>query len=320
MLEHEISRVVSLRDSENKTFKEIGAILGFSERTAKRRYQAGVLAETSTELAATEEFPLVDELELPEITSRVPTLDRGLIERFTPLTAEGDAFVISDIHVPLHDARLFNLMLQSAEKANTDQLIINGDYWHQEFASSFLPFQPEANLEAERYHGNVMMKTLLGIFDHVWLTCGNHDFRLVKKTGFRYSFQECMDWMFVALTDEERSRLYITSLDYMYYWPTEDWEQPIRVCHPRNFSVQPLTVSRALAVKYGTHVLTGHSHHLSMGFDQSGTYLIGDTGGFFDPYRTEYIQSTGKGHNWVQGWWEFKDGIPTIKSPLLNNV
>lgn len=325
MLEQEIAKVVDYRDNQDKTWVEIGAIMGFSAKTAARRYASAgsTTNSSSTDIAVTSNgFPAVPADTLPaiDLVDRVPTDGFGAIARFRPMEVFGDAFVISDVHIPLYDPWLFNKMLASAEAADAKTLIINGDFWHQEAFSSFLPHQPEASLEVERYHGNTAMRTLLSIFDRVYMTCGNHDFRLSKKLGFTKSFEDCMHWMFYGLTEEERSRLSISSLDYMFYRPVVYQPRVFRVCHQRNFSIVPLATPRALAVKYEMSIIAAHAHHLAMGISQDGKHLIMENGGFFDPQRTEYIQATGKGHNWVQGWIEFKDGIPTLKSPVLLNV
>lgn len=323
MLEKEIEQVVHLKDVEALSFATIGARLGFSERTARRRYHAGLVSSERDEQVDSEEyaegeFPPVDDYDLPKITGYLPEDGFGLVERFTPMEITGDAFVTSDWHVPLHDPALVNKMFNRAALFTPKNLLINGDFWHMETFSSFIPNQPEAALPVERMHGNLAIKNALQYFEHIYLCCGNHDFRLVKKLGFKKSFEEAMDWMFFALTDDERSRLHVSSLDYMHYYPGDG--RKYRVCHPRSFSVHPLTVPRALAVKYGCSVITGHSHHLAMGFAQDGHNLIMDSGGFYAKDRTEYIQASTRNHEWVQGWIEFYQGTPDLRSPNLNNV
>lgn len=321
MIDEEISKVLELTNN-GLSDREIADIMGFSRRTVGRRRAAGVTTQEEIITGEViEDFPNVNDLALPEITGELPLFEDDLIDRFQPMELHGDAFITSDWHIPLHDPNLINKMFSRAKlSGNTGSLVINGDYWHMEAFSSFIPHQPEAALPVERWHGNVAMKNALEVFEDVYITLGNHDFRLVKKTGFKKSFEECMDWMFYALTDDERSRVHVTSLDYMYYYPEGVGGRKFRVCHPKNFSIVPLTVPRALAVRYGCSIITGHSHHCALGVAQDGYNLIIESGGFFNKWRTEYIQSTNRGHEWAQGWVEFTNGRPELIGPSFNNT
>lgn len=318
--QQEIAEVLRLRDDENLTFAKIAEILGFSETTAKRRYKAGMLlGAIESEDGELEDFPQTDDLDLPLITDFLPE-DRGPIERFDPLVAFGDAMVAMDFHIPLHDPALINRMLSCAAKNNINQLIIAGDYFNMEAFGSFLPHQPEASLQQERYDANVIMKTLLRTFGHIYFIWGNHDFRLVRKLGFKKSFEECMKWMLSGLDEDEMERISFSDLDYMHYWPDgKGTGRKYRICHPRNFSSVPLTVARKLATKHDCSVITGHSHHFAIGAAQNGWDLAIEGGGFFSKERTEYIQKTTNHHEWVQGFTFFKKGIPTLVGPVLGN-
>lgn len=312
-LEHQIAEVVKLRDENDLTFAEIGGRLGFSESTAKRRYKAGILLETE------EDFPETDEVVIPNDYEFLPE-DRGPIERFNPLVRTGNAIVTMDFHIPLHDPKLINTMLRCADKEEINKLIIAGDYFNMEAFSSFLPYQPEASLQQERYDGNLVMRQLLKYFDEVDFIVGNHDYRLVKKLGYKKSFEDCMNWMLSGLSDQEMNRINFSDLDFMEYWPLhEGLGRKFRVCHPRNFSTNPLTVGRKLATKHNCSIITGHSHHFAIGAAQNGHDLVIEGGGFYSKERTEYIQKTTGHHEWVQGFTFFKNGVPNLVGPLFGN-
>lgn len=322
-IEREISEVVHLRDSQNKTFSEISDKLGFSERTARRRYEAGLLGQHLENLVDDEikEFPEVNKIKIEDIGIHVP-VNKEHIERFKPLTRHGDAMVICDLHIPLHDPKFINVMINCAQANGIKQLIIGGDYFHMDQFGSYLPYQPEANLEIEREDGNIIMKTLLKTFDEVDFIWGNHDFRLTKKLGYTKSFEDCMKWMLSELTEDELAKIRFSDLDYMHYYSIVDNKGPYglyKICHPRNFSSVPLTVARRLADKFGCSIITAHSHHFAMGVAYNGKDIVIEGGGFYDKHRTEYIQRTTKSHEWVQGFTFFKDGIPTLVSPAFGN-
>lgn len=328
----QIEQVLHLRDDEDMTFAEIGSRLGFSERTARRRYEAGVLHRAADELGVEEDlvdFPAVPELNIVVDSDYIPE-DKLPIERFQPLTRSGDALVICDLHIPLHDPILINKMIRVAQENDIKQLIIAGDYFNMEEFSSYLPYQPEAALDLERHDGNLIMKTLCRSFDEVDFIWGNHDFRLSKKLGFKKSFDECMRWMLSELTEEEFAKIRFSELDYMHYFPVSldsislsnlgSWQRKFRIMHPRNFSSQPLTVGRKLAQKFDCSVITAHSHHCAIGMAPNGRDIVIEGGGFFDKTRTEYIQKSTTHHEWVQGFTMFKDGIPTLFSPAFGNI
>lgn len=324
----QIEKVVQLREEENMSFSQIAAELGFSERTARRRYEAASTPSMgfpfdpmlkAEDLPKDENnFPIDDPA--PDIKVKGPFVPAGSkkIERFKPLTRTGNVMVTADYHIPLHDSDMINTMINCARKNDIKSLIIAGDFWNMDSFSSYLPHQPEASWEIERYEGNYIMKTLLKTFDEVDFIWGNHDFRLSRVTGFKHSFQDCMKWALNALTEEEMSKVRFSDLDYMFY-NCEVTGRTFRVCHPQNFSKVPLTVPRNLAVKYGTGIISAHSHHCSMGAAANGKDLIMEAGGFFDKERTEYIQRTTSHHEWVQGFIMFKDGKPEVISPAFMN-
>lgn len=316
-VEKQIEKVSKLRDDKDLTFEEIGEELGFSERTARRRYKAAVISSMMESDEELHDFPdKPAKLELGQISTFIPD-GKAEIERFKPLTRTGDAVVTADYHIPLHDPGFVNVMIEYARQHKIKNLIIAGDYFNMDSFSSYLPHQPEAAWDIEHKDGNVVMKTLLKTFDEIDVIWGNHDFRLTKAIGFKHSFTECMKWALSSLTESEMSRVRFSDLDYMHYFPMET--QAFRICHPKNFSSEPLTVPRKLAPKYDVGIISAHSHHCAMGVASNGKDIILEPGGFFDKSRTEYIQKTSTYHDWVQGFAAFKDGIAELISPIFGN-
>lgn len=321
LVQQEMAQVVQLKDERNFTFEQIGEELNFSERTARRRYEAALLNNAVDGLLADGtlgDFPRVPEIELKRIRNFIDE-DKFEIERFKPLVAVGDAIVTSDFHIPLHDPGFINAMINAARKHKIKKLIIGGDYFNMEDFSSYPPPQPEAAINVERRDGNLIMKTLLRTFDEIWFFWGNHDFRLTRKLGFKKSFEECMEWMLCELTEEEKKRVHISELDHMVYYPAGEDGLKFRVCHPKNYSDVPLAVGKKLAVKYNCSIITAHSHHCAIGAAPNGVDILIEAGGFFDKERTEYIQRTTDNHEWVQGFTIFEEGLPRVVSPTLGN-
>lgn len=313
--DEQILEVVRLREDENKTFLEIAEELEISDRTVRRRYEAGILHRSADGLVDTEleTFPGEDEI-IVKVSSDFLNEEIAAIERFKPLVREGNAMLTCDFHIPLHDPSLINVLIRAAKKNRIKSLIIAGDFFNMDEFSSYPPVQPEAKFKIERKQGNLVLKTLLRWFDDIDIIWGNHDFRLARSMGYKYSFTECMKWCLSGLTEKEMAKLRFSDLDYMHYYPTPD--RKIHICHPSNYSDVPLAVGLKLAKKYSCGVYTAHSHHCAIGVAPNGSDLIIEGGGFFDKTRTEYIQRTTYNHEWIQGFFFFKDGIPHMVSPV----
>lgn len=321
LIDKETLEVIRLRDEEDKTWEDIAEELDFpGEWTARRKYKAGMLANALGDIEEElEELPAQEVFDDLLIEDFLPPSE-GLIERFTPLVRVGNAIISADYHVPLHDPDLINKMIEVARKHEIKQLIIAGDFWNMDTFSTFLPEQPEAAWPIEHREGIRVMRTLLNTFDEVDFTWGNHDFRLVRKLGYKKSYKECMDWTFQVLTDEEKAKIRISDLDYMNYYPTGVEGRKFRVCHPSNYSSVPLAVPKKLAPKYNCSIMSAHSHHFSLGVAPNGYDLMIELGGFFDKKRTEYIQRTNDNHEWTQGFVMLKEGIPTLFGPAFGNL
>lgn len=323
-IEDEIREVLRLRDDEDLSWEQIGTKLGFSEATARRRHKAGVLAEAANDFirqtAASEEDEDLPETQSLGLDVKSPYIPNNLPEilRFKPLVrAAEDVMVTCDWHVPLHDASLANAMVNVALENNIKKLIIGGDFFNMESFSHFLPHQPEAEFEREKYEGNYIMKALLQTFEEIDFIWGNHDFRITRFLGYKHSFVECMKWVLSELDDDEMARIRFSDLDHMYL---QTADRRFRICHPRNFSTNPLSVGRDLALKHGCSIITAHSHHLAMGFAKDGRSIVIEGGGLYSPEHTEYIQKTSKHHSWVPGFTMFKESVPTLFGPQLGNV
>lgn len=317
-LRNQINEIKRLRDEEELPWHQIAEKTGVPETTARRRYRAGSLAEAAEEIVEQplKDFPPIEPLNI-KVKSAYLKSDKVPLERFKPLERKGDAIVTCDWHIPLHDPDLINVMIEYAKRKKIKSLIIAGDYFNMDSFSSYLPHQPEAAFDVERYDGNLIMKTLLKTFDSVDFFWGNHDFRLAKKLGFTKSFTECMKWCLSELTDEEFSKIRFSDLDYMHYRPGDG--RVYRICHPENFSEVPLAVGRKLAIKHGCSVITAHSHHFGIGAATNGRDIVIEGGGFFNKDRTEYIQRSNTHHEWVTGFTSFKEGIPELVGPVFGN-
>lgn len=329
-LKTEINQVYTLREN-NHSFNDIAKEMGFSERTARRRYEAALLKDAIDIAVDMTAIPTIEPLEITVDSDYIPE-NKKPIERFKPIVRTGDAIVTCDWHIPLHKPELINHMINYIKKHNIPGIIVGGDFLNMDSFSSFAQKQDEADLETERKDAITIVKTLLRSVEWIDFIWGNHEFRLSKRTGFSKSFTDTMKYMLAGLTEDELKKIRFSDLDHMYYYPegitylnqrNKEGGIPkgrkFRICHPENFSSQPLVVARKLAQKYDCSIVCAHSHHLAMGFANNGRDIVIDGGGFYDKDRTEYVQRTNTHHEWTPGFFMFKDGVPHMVSPLLNN-
>lgn len=305
----ELSRKAhELRTQEGRSWEYIGGFLGVHRKTAKRLADE-FLKETPSSDAITVGF-----------SSFPPTIGGNDIslERFQPIHVYGDAVLTCDWHVPLHDPRMVNSLLEIAHAKNMKKLVIAGDFFNQDATSQYLPHQREAKLEREREDAIEIFTALLQVFDEVIFTSGNHDYRLVKFWNHTLDFEYLVRWMLEPVGQIALDKITISYLDYLIYHPSHD--RDIYVCHPENFSSQPLNIARSLVPKYNMSVLTAHSHHFAQGVAADGKHLVFDGGGLFSLNKTEYIKRTNRHHVWAQGFYVFQDGIAQAYSPLYGNM
>lgn len=295
--------VADLRDKKGLTWKAIAKKIGRSERTAQRWYKDAQDGPKETRKQRG--------MRLLEEDNKVVD-----IRRFKPMTATGDMLVTCDWHIPVHDPALVNEVIKKAHNENIKTLIIGGDYFNMDAFSSYPPHQKDAGIEVERQQGLLVMDALLDTFDDIYMFWGNHDFRFAKQLNYKISFVYAINWLLADLGAKRLKKLKVSDVDYMYL----EQQKTYRMSHQTNFSSSPLTVARKLATKYNQSIITAHSHHCAIGVALDGQNVVIEGGGLYDKAKTEYIQKTTTHHEWVPGFTMFKDGIPTVFSPVFGNL
>jgi predicted phosphodiesterase len=213
----------------------------------------------------------------------------------------GAGAVTADWHHPLANYDLINSFLDHAvDIGATNWLVVAGDWFNIDALSAF-DFKDEtnANLPREMYASNLTMERVLQVFDHVYLSWGNHDARVHKALGYKVSFAQSMRMMFADLNSELFEKISLSNLDHQFI---DTPNGPYMVCHPAAYSHNPLTSTRKLASKELCHVITGHSHHTAVAHDPSGEFVCAEIGGFFDADKTKYLQRTTTFPKWQNGY------------------
>lgn len=86
-----------------------------------------------------------------------------------------------------------------------------------------------------------------------------------------------------------------------------------RITHPRNYGINQLTVADTMAQKHQQHIISFHEHHLSLGWDRYGKYVIVNGGCMVDPDKLAYVSlDDSKSASMKQGFVMLKNGTPYL--------
>lgn len=213
-----------------------------------------------------------------------------------PIRHTGAIAISADWHIPLVDWNFANKFLEHCDDAGIRTLAIAGDFFNHDALSAFDYKQESADLQTELREAKHIMRELVEQFDKIIFIWGNHDARFHKALQYKISFTAAMRLCFGDLGEEALSKIQFSNLDHFYV------NDDTYVCHPKNYSSQPLSNARKLAAKVQANVITAHSHHAAMGFDVSGRHVCVEAGGLFDATRTAYLQRSTTFPTWAQGY------------------
>jgi hypothetical protein len=226
-----------------------------------------------------------------------------------PPRIEGDALVMTDWHVPYHDAPWCNRCVGLAQVWGVRNLVIAGDFLDLNTLKSFAPhFQDRegetvVSLEGEFDDACRIFDALAG-FEKILYISGGHELRLLRR----------LEW---PLAVSRFARLFtdLPQLEMSAYHKCEIGEE-WHVSHPKNVSVIPARVPFFLIRKHRKNCAIGHDHVWGMVQDESGTNVAVSIGVCCDPARLDYVALQNSTRPAVcQGALVIKDGYPWLLSP-----
>lgn len=274
--------------------KKIADLLGVDEASVRRAYKKSGYKRG---LLAPEQ----------DVPAMLETVD-------TPIRVYGDALLIADLHVPLHDIVYLRKAVWDAQSRGINTVIFCGDVLHGDQYSSYFPKQ--IPIEEEVPAAGSVMEWVLHHFEDAYFIRGNHDFRYVKARGYKVSFIQAMQDAFKDLSEEATAKLTFSNLDHLYlYADTEYNDGGWYVCHPQAYSRQPLAGARALTTIHDMNVACAHSHHCARGYGPNGKHQAMELGGFFDASRTAYLQASTAFPKWTPGYALYVNGKMRLESP-----
>jgi len=220
--------------------------------------------------------------------------DEYLLVRGNPILIMGDA------EIPEHDAEMFGMVMDIARKFNVKTLIINGDFIamdcfsrHNKTTVSKLDFQRELDPALES------LRVFLQQFEQIIYITGNHEKRLSYALDGH-----------ITLTLFLRGLEGVAYSEYDYCIVENAGEQ-FYVCHPSNYSRTPCALPSKIASIKLKHVISGHTHHLSKGYDVSGKFFVVESGHCRDRHKTRYKATTANTFpEWNSGFVFLLNGVP----------
>jgi len=206
-----------------------------------------------------------------------------------PMRLSGDNWMVTcDWHVPQTDWSLVQHMVAVAKKHSIKRMVIAGDFFDQNQFSQFANVLPPTPWAVERDAAHLIMDYLLGWFDEIVITMGNHDRRLTRWADAALDLKDI--WGDIV----NSPKVHVSQ----YGWctiqtsRTRDNGLPLvwRATHPKNYSQIRGKVGNNLADLYDASVITSHEHHTALGKSKSGRHWYMSLGGLCDPAKIVYTQ------------------------------
>lgn len=200
-----------------------------------------------------------------------------------PLVMEGDALILPDVELPFHHAEFINKVLDLSEAWGIDQAILAGDLLHFHSITGFAPMwtshgEHASNLSVELHVAREAVIRLANNFDFIDLIMGNHEGRLLRALETPLFPDEIL-----TLLRTGNKPIWRTAPYYYSYLISEG--EKFLIEHPKNYAAN---AARKLASIHQCHVLMGHSHRLSLEYDDSGKFYACHIGACVDERKLPY--------------------------------
>jgi len=265
----------------------------WADKEGLRKTQAGI--DRAMERRGPAHHPALDEIDL------LPTFNS--FERIYT-----DSLTICcDPHAPFVDRDLLDKMLAISERFGSKDCLILGDVFDATMFSVFTTYV-QSKAQSWTYQLEVaseMLKKMLGTFERIWITKGNHDQRLLRLAFGQIGMAHIFKWM----PQEVEKRLIVSEYPFCrVYSGSEKWH----CTHPKSYGRNALLVPKQMAHKEECNVVNAGGHLTAQGFSESGRSIIG-LGLMGDPKKFEYIHYTNTTHpKWNPAFMVIKDGMPFV--------
>lgn len=199
------------------------------------------------------------------------------------LELEGDLLIMSDLHIPYHDADLIDTAIRHAQDMGINRWLIVGDLMDgNQWSKRGLNQTYQRRWQDDAEIAQAIVAQLVAHVGPGTVLMGNHDAWFVRH----FRGQAETEWLL--------SRLFRTDENVLWSMFEQcrirSGGREIRATHGANYSgANPLGVGQRLAAKWECSVVMGHQHHATHGLSWSGRHQIVCMGGMHDPRKLAYI-------------------------------
>jgi hypothetical protein len=223
---------------------------------------------------------------------------------------EGDWVLTGDWELPYLSPAIFQQMLKQARRLKIKNLMVAGDVFEFERLGPFAAVVPVPHPMTEEKVALALMDEVLDWFEDVRCILGNHDSRCIKALEGAVQPEDIMAALCSKLGGDPHVHWSVYG-----HCVIESETGPWRITHPKNYSRTPMAVGRKLAAKYLQHIVGFHAHATSIGFDESGRYIVAGVGCMADVTKLPYHMLVDSTHPQMnQGFAALKHGRLSVYS------
>ncbi len=219
----------------------------------------------------------------------------------------GNWMIVGDAHVPYTDWEFASLVALIAKKhlKKPRKLLIAGDLFSFDQFSNYSQIVEQPTWAQERGAAKSLFKLWFDVFDEIAGIMGNHDRRLQKFVMGAFDGEDIISMVYSNPNKLKWSNYGYCIIDT----PTGEW----RVTHPKNYSINQLTVAEQLAFKYNQNIISHHEHHAAIGFDRYGKHVIVNNGCLLEQNKLHYVAlDDSKSDAMMKSFCMLKDGYPYL--------
>lgn len=231
---------------------------------------------------------------------------------------QGDAVIAGDFHFPFTSTLWVERLCAVGRKElrKPRKLIMAGDMWNLDTFSTYVPTVESPGWGQERLHSRAVLAMILETFDEVIMLMGNHDRRLQRFTSATF---DDSDLLALVMADRERDLVRLDKykdrvrLSGRGFCVLQSGSAEYRITHPKNYSINALTIARELALKFDQHIISFHEHHLAQGWDRYARRMVINGGCMVDADKLPYVQlDDNKSARMSNGFVLVRKGVPVL--------
>lgn len=204
--------------------------------------------------------------------------------------------VLSDVHVPFHDAKSYELFIKVAKSWKPDILVIIGDFCDFHAVSSHLKTPGHESFLQEVLVANKELDKITDLAKRTIFTAGNHCNRLERF------LKERAPELYGIVSVEELLELKRRKIEY-YPYQQEVTVGNVSFVHDLGYA--GVNASRQMAAAYPGNIVFGHTHRFNsftMGNLKHETYTAWNIGWLGDPKKIDYLPSVKVKTDWTKGF------------------